>query len=725
MNASPSEADPRSATPLPAQPAASQGRVGARLHALKDGDTFVVADAFGDIYGDGDGMFHNDTRILSELRLTLAGAAPSLLSAAISRDNVFFAAHLSNRPLPLLGGRSIPEGVIHIERARFLANERLYEHIEFMNYGDQETLVPLGLHFAADFRDMFEVRGQSRSTRGKLWPALVEGNRVIYRYEGLDGLLRAMVISFSQPPSRLSVSRADFTVILPPRERRELFLCIGTQPDVIAADRRSFRQAASRARHAMRARMRGGCRPRTSARLFNEWLQKSQADLAMLTSDLPTGPYPYAGIPWFSAAFGRDAIVTALQTLWLDARIARGVLRFLAQHQATETSAFEDAAPGKIIHETRKGEMTATRELPFGRYYGGVDTTPLFVMLAGAYAERTGDLALVNELWPALLAAVSWLERAADVHPHGFVGYARAARTGLANQGWKDSEDSIFHADGRYPVGPIALVEVQGFAYAALAGMAQLAERRGEAMAAMRWRMRADALRAEIEQRFWMADASYYGIAEDGEGALCRVRASNAGLLLFVGLPERQRAGAVASQLLSAPFNSGWGIRTLAEGEAHYNPMSYHNGSVWPHDTALCAAGLARYGERDGVVRIADEVFEAAVHFGMRLPELFCGFRRVAGEAPIAYPVACLPQAWAAGSAFMLLQACLGLSIDGWDGQVRIEHPRLPTGIDRLTIANLPVGEGRITLHFHRVDQRVVAYSDQGTGAPVSVLVHV
>jgi glycogen debranching enzyme len=726
MSANPSEADePRSADPLPAQPAASQGRVAARLHALKDGDTFVVADAFGDIYGDGDGMFHNDTRILSELRLTLAGAAPSLLSAAISRDNVFFAAHLTNRPLPLLGGRSIPEGVIHIERARFLANERLYEHIEFMNYGDQENLVPLGLHFAADFRDMFEVRGQSRSTRGKLWPGLVEGNRVIYRYEGLDGILRAMVISFSQPPSRLSVSRADFMVTLPPNQRRALFLCIGTQPDVIAADRRSFRQAASQARRSMRARMRRGCRPHTSARLYNEWLQKSQADLAMLTSDLPTGPYPYAGIPWFSAAFGRDAIVTALQTLWLDASIARGVLRFLAQHQATETSAFQDAAPGKIIHETRKGEMTATRELPFGRYYGGVDTTPLFVMLATAYADRTGDLKLINELWPALLAAVSWLEMAADAHPHGFVGYARAARTGLANQGWKDSEDSIFHADGRYPVGPIALVEVQGFAYAALAGMAQLAERRGEAMAAMRWRMRADALRAEIEQRFWMPNANYYGIAEDGEGALCRVRASNAGLLLFVGLSKRERALAVASQLLSAPFNSGWGIRTLAEGEAHYNPMSYHNGSVWPHDTALCAAGLARYGERDGVVRIADEVFEAAVHFGMRLPELFCGFRRIAGEAPIAYPVACLPQAWAAGSAFMLLQACLGVAIDGWDGQVRIEHPRLPTGIDRLTVANLPVGEARITLHFHRVDQRVVAYSDQSAGGPVSVLVHV
>ena len=724
MNAHPSQAEPRTA-PSPTAPEPSTGHVATRLHALKDGDTFVVADAFGDIHGDGDGMFHNDTRILSELRLTIAGAAPSLLSAAISRDNVFFAAHTTNRPLPLLGGRSIPEGVIHIERSRFLSDERLHERIELVNYGDHETLMPLELHFAADFRDMFEVRGQTRSTRGTLWPADITADRVLYRYEGLDQILRVMVIGFSLAPAHLSARCADFVVPLPPGERRELYLCIGTQLDVAAANRRTFRRAAARARRAMRARMRRGCIPRTSARLYNEWLQKSQADLAMLTSELPTGPYPYAGIPWFSAAFGRDAIVTALQTLWLDVGIARGVLRFLAQHQATETSAFQDAAPGKIIHETRKGEMTATRELPFGRYYGGVDTTPLFVLLAGAYANRTGDLTLISELWPALNAAVAWLEQAADIHPHGFIGYARAARSGLANQGWKDSEDSIFHADGRYPLGPIALVEVQGFAYAALLSMSQLAERRGEAMAAMRWRMRADVLRAGIEQRFWMPDTQFYGLAEDGEGALCRVRASNAGLLLFVGLPEAQRAQAVVRQLLSASFNSGWGVRTLAEGEAHYNPMSYHNGSVWPHDTALCAAGLARYGERDGVVRIANEVFEAAVHFGMRLPELFCGFRRIPGEPPIAYPVACLPQAWAAGSAFMLLQACLGLSIDGWSGEIRIERPRLPTGIDRLTIANLPAGEGRVTLHFHRVDQRVVAYSDQGSEAPVSVVVHV
>jgi glycogen debranching enzyme len=726
MSARPSVPDPASDAPPLAAPYDSEAvRVPTRLHALKDGDTFLVADAFGDVFGNTDGLFHNDTRILSQLRLTVGGVRPSLLSAAISRDNVFFVSHLTNRPLPPLGGRSIPEGVIHLERARFLHDERLYERIELVNYSNHEALVPLTLRFDADFRDMFEVRGQSRSSRGQLYPPEVSAGQVTYRYVGLDELMRSTLINFSLPPVRLSAHQADFELPLSANGRNELLVCIGTERERTAVNRRSFRHAAARARLAMRARMRRGCQPHSSARLFNEWLQKSQADLAMLISDLPTGPYPYAGIPWFSTAFGRDAIVTALQTLWLDTSLAQGVLRFLAQHQATETSSFQDAAPGKIIHETRKGEMTALRELPFGRYYGGVDTTPLFVLLAGAYAERTGDLSLIDSLWPALVAAVSWIEQMGDTHPQGFITYARAAQTGLANQGWKDSEDSIFHADGRFPVGPIALVEVQGFAYAALNSMAQLAERRGEAMAAMRWRMRADELRNRIEKYFWMPSLGFYGIAIDGEGELCRIRASNAGLLLYAGVPSNDRARQVREQLMSACFNSGWGLRTLADTETHYNPMSYHNGSVWPHDTALCAAGLAQYSEREGVVRLAGEVFEAAVHFGMRLPELFCGFPRSPGEPPIAYPVACLPQAWAAGSAFMLLQACLGLSIDGWRGEISVNRPHLPAGIDHLTVENLHVGERRVSLHFHRVGGRVSAFSEPGSAEPVSVVVHV
>jgi glycogen debranching enzyme len=615
--------------------------------------------------------------------------------------------------------------VIHVERARLLWEARLYERLRLTNFAERPAVVPLGLSFAADFRDMFEVRGTKRRARGDQLPTEVTADTVLLRYRGLDGMVRASALAFSERPHRLEAGGAVFLVRLDPGARGEIYVEVAGDTATAAPSRVRFRAAMARARFAMRAARRRGATIRTTGRLFNEWMGKSRADLALLTTELPTGPYPYAGIPWFSTPFGRDAIVTALQMLWLDPSLARGVLTFLARHQATETSPFQDAAPGKIMHETRKGEMAGLRELPFGRYYGGVDTTPLFVMLAGAYAARTGDLALVGELWPALRAAVGWIEGARAENADGFVTYARGAATGLANQGWKDSHDSVFHADGTDAVGPIALVEVQGYAYAAFGAVAELAERRGEPEQAAHWRARGEALRAAVEARFWVEEQGYYALALDGEGRPCRVRASNAGHLLFAGLPTRERAGRVAAQLLAPPFNSGWGIRTLATGQARFNPMSYHNGSVWPHDTALCVAGLSRYGEREGVVRLVSGLFEAAVGgFDMRLPELFCGFGRSAGAAPIAYPVACLPQAWSSGAVFMVLQACLGLRIDGWGGTVHVDRPRLPIGIDRLTVRRLVVGGATVDLTFQRVGDRVAVFPEGRDPSPVPLLLH-
>jgi glycogen debranching enzyme len=704
---------------------AGEPRVPLHLFVLKSDDTFVVADAFGDILGEGDGLFRDDTRVLSRFRLTLGGKAPSLLGARIGQDNVLFTANLANHPLPPLGGEPTPEGVIHVERARLLWEARLYERLRLTNFAERPAVVPLGLSFAADFRDMFEVRGTKRRARGDQLPTEVTADTVLLRYRGLDGMVRASALAFSERPHRLEAGGAVFLVRLDPGARREIYVEVAGDTATAAPSRVRFRAAMARARFAMRAARRRGATIRTTGRLFNEWMGKSRADLALLTTELPTGPYPYAGIPWFSTPFGRDAIVTALQMLWLDPSLARGVLTFLALHQATETSPFQDAAPGKIMHETRKGEMAGLRELPFGRYYGGVDTTPLFVMLAGAYAARTGDLALVGELWPALRAAVGWIEGARAENADGFVAYARGAATGLANQGWKDSHDSVFHADGTDAVGPIALVEVQGYAYAAFGAVAELAERRGEPEQAAHWRARGEALRAAVEARFWVEEQGYYALALDGEGRPCRVRASNAGHLLFAGLPTRERAGHVAAQLLAPPFNSGWGIRTLATGQARFNPMSYHNGSVWPHDTALCVAGLSRYGEREGVVRLVSGLFEAAVGgFDMRLPELFCGFGRSAGAAPIAYPVACLPQAWSSGAVFMVLQACLGLRIDGWGGTVHVDRPRLPIGIDRLTIRRLVVGGATVDLTFQRVGDRVAVFPEGRDPSPVPLLLH-
>jgi glycogen debranching enzyme len=375
------------------------------------------------------------------------------------------------------------------------------------------------------------------------------------------------------------------------------------------------------------------------------------------------------------------------------------------------------------MHETRKNEMSVLKEVPFERYYGGVDTTPLFVQLAGAYAARTQDLEFVDTLWDPLTAAMQWIESAMAASPGGFLTYERGEETGLVNQGWKDSFDSVFHDDGEYARGAIAMVEVQGYVHAALLAMSTLARRRNEQSAAEHWRERARALRRAIEDSFWMPDQGFYGIAIDGDSRLCRVRASNTGHLLYTGLPRASRARPVIAELLSPRFNSGWGIRTIAKGEARYNPMSYHNGTVWPHDTALAAAGMARYGERAGVVRLLSNLFEAADQFGMRLPELFCGFDRTPGEPPTAYPVACLPQAWAAGSAFMMIQACLGISIDGRRARVHVDRPRLPIGIDTMTIHDLAVGSHRIDLCFQSVGRRVAVYADGPEADVVPILV--
>src|SRR5690606_18012064 len=372
-------------------------------------------------------------------------------------------------------------------------------------------------------------------------------------------------------------------------------------------------------------------------------------------------------------------------------------------------------APGKIMHETRGGEMSVLGEVPFGLYYGGVDTTCLFIALAGAYARRTNDYETIRVPWPNLTAAAGWMNDYGDSNGDGLIDYARAADTGLSNQGWKDSEDSIFHADGRFPKGPIALLEVQGYAFAAWKALAEMGAVLGDGRA-LEWAARAEALRALVEDRFWMEDEGFYAIALDGDGEQVRSIGSNAGHLLFTGLPSRERALKVARRMLGAEFRSGWGVRTLARGQARFNPLSYHNGSVWPHDTAVAAAGMARYGERRAVALLLDEVYEAAAHFNMRLPELFCGFERMPGEAPIAYPVACLPQAWAAGSVFLMLQSALGVRIDAAKGLVEIDNPVLPAGVERLNVTGLQVGEAVVDLSFRQLGRHTVVVPQRRKG---------
>ncbi len=678
-----------------------------QLQALKAGDCFLVADGWGDLREGAEGLFDNDTRILSRLVLRVGQARPSRLSSGVSQDNVFFTCHATNRPLPPMGGKSAPAGVLHLERRRFLWERRMFERIRISNHGVEDVLLPLSVDYGADFADIFEVRGTVRARKGEIATPGTDGRRVTFSYMGLDGVERRSCVGFSEPPARMSASRAEFMFSLPRGRTLDLYVeCGAERCDAPSPER--WRMYATQARISMRAKRRRGASlrgPRSPR--FNDWLDQSRADVALLTTDLPTGPYPYAGTPWFSTPFGRDGIITAWQMLWLDPSLARGVLTYLAMRQATDTSAFADSAPGKIMHETRRGEMSALGEVPFGLYYGGVDTTCLFVALAGAYARRTGDLETIRRLWPNLIAAVGWMKDYGDVQGDGLIAYQRAADTGLSNQGWKDSEDSIFHSDGRFPKGPIALLEVQGYAYSAWQAMADL----GRALddpGATEWAAKAETTRALVEDRFWLEDEQFYAVALDGDGAPCRAIASNAGHLLFTGLPSGERARAVTRRMLSAEFRSGWGIRTLATGQARFNPMSYHDGSVWPHDTAMAAAGMARYGERRAVAMLLNEIYSAATHFQLRLPELFCGFERLTGEPPIAYPVACLPQAWAAGSVFMMMQAALGVGVDALTGAVDIDDPHLPPGIEHLVLSNLKVGEAVVDLAFDRMDGHTV-----------------
>lgn len=686
------------------------------LMALKDGDAFLVADHWGDVKSGADGLFERDTRLLSRFVLTVGRARPSRLSSGVTKDNVFFTCHSTNRPLPPMGGRSAPAGVLHLERRRFLWDRRLFERVRMVNHGVEDILLPLTFEFDADFADIFQVRGTVRAQHGEIHPPVIDGRRVTFSYTGLDGVARTSCLAFSEPPARLSANRAEFMFSLPRGRSLDLFVECGLdaceQPDEAR-----WRWHAILARLAMRRRLRRGAIVEGGRNQgFNDWLRQSRADIALLVTDLPTGPYPYAGTPWFSTPFGRDGIITAWQMLWIDPGLAKGVLTYLASRQATETSAFMDSAPGKIMHETRGGEMSVLGEVPFGLYYGGVDTTCLFIALAGAYAKRTNDYGTIRALWPHLIAAAGWMSDYGDSNGDGLIDYARAADTGLSNQGWKDSEDSIFHADGRFPKGPVALLEVQGYAFAAWKALAEMGAALGDGRA-LEWANRAEALRALVEDRYWMEDEGFYAIALDGDGEQCRAIASNAGHLLFMGLPSHERARRVTRRMLTAEFRSGWGLRTLAKGQARFNPMSYHNGSVWPHDTALAAAGMARYGERRAVAMLLGEIYGSAAHFQMRLPELFCGFVRETGEPPIAYPVACLPQAWAAGSVFLMMQSVLGLSIDAAEGLVEVNNPALPAGLDRLSITRLKVGDGVIDLHFQRLNGHVVVMPRERSGA--------
>ncbi len=700
------------------------------VQVLKHENLFLQTDQFGDIHADsrGLGLYLGDTRILSCLVLRVGGLRPVLLQGSMG-GNYRGTIHLTNpsidrNPKAKMGaGDSLASRKLGISRERLLSNEALQEQLQVVNYAEHDERVAIDIELAADDADIFEVRGYPRRQRGTSLPVAVLDGKVTFGYDGLDGVRRSSHVRFSEPPDAIAaagerggaretgwlVLRWRFT--LAPGAKRDIGWLVWSsqapastpreadlfpEPPLLSADDGAV---------AYHAWTRGSTAVQTDHELFNLTMTRGLNDLRLLVNDGPGEGERYvaAGVPWFSTLFGRDSIITALQLLAFRPQLATETLDVLATRQATEVDDERDAEPGKILHELRTGEMAATHELPFRPYFGSVDSTPLWLILLGATYDWTGDRGLVDRLWPNALAALDWIDKWGDRDGDGFVEYQRRTEQGLLNQGWKDSHDAIRDRNGRQRVPPIALAEVQGYVFDAKSRLARLARMRGDDALAARLEADAAKLRERFEAAFWVEDQGYYALALDADKRQADAIGSNAGHCLWTGIVSPSRARAVADRLLGPELFSGWGIRTYAAGQPGYNPLGYHTGTVWPHDTSLVAAGLKRYGLHDEANRLVGSVFEAAQRFPeFRLPELFCGFDRETSPVPVPYPVACSPQAWAAGAPFLFLQTMLGLQPHADRAELELFRPNLPEWLGKVTLTNLRLGDAAVDLLFHR-----------------------
>ena len=662
------------------------------LRAVKHGDAFALFNTAGDVVGTEnapEGIYYRDMRHMSFWRMTICGTQPMMLGSTIDDRVDALIVDTTNTGLTNRKGERIAADLLHFGRIKFLYEGNAFERLAVRNFDDRPHSFTIELTIGADFRDMFEVRGAKRDRRGIRQSPRCTDDGVEYSYVGLDDVTRTTAIAFEPRPDILEPHRIRFNVDLAPGERKVFYTRIAFDDRAAEEPARTYLEAYRALRKGRREALEGRPMIGSSNTMFDAMIARSIADVTTLTTQTPQGPAAYAGIPWYCTLFGRDSLITALQTLWYDPALTRGTVLRLGELQAQTDDPVADAEPGKILHETRLNEMANTGEVPFRHYYGSVDSTPLFVFLAGEYLRRTGDTATIERLWPHLVAATDWIDRSGDRDGDGFFEYGRRNEEGLRNQGWKDSHDAISHADGRLADGPIALVEMQAYVYGAWRAMGELAAAFDKADEAREWRAKAADLKRRFAERFFDAELGCYILALDGEKKPCRVVSSNAGHALLTGIASDLHAQAIADRLLEPDCFSGWGIRTLSRSEKRYNPMSYHNGSIWPHDNALIAAGFARYGLQSAANQVFTGLFEASISFDQqRLPELFCGFARKTGRGPIMYPVACAPQAWSSAAPLYLMQAALGLSIKA-PRDIKFAAPQLPDFLSNLSLDGL------------------------------------
>ena len=697
---------------------------------IKDGNLFFLSERDGNVPltpGHGFGLYYNDCRFLNGYELTVGGRKAEVLVRNAERD--FMATLGLFNPDLRFEGRDLLKHSVEIRWERVTSGEHcaLFDSITFQNLTSEPIRFPLTLSFSSAFEDIFTIRGLYAGERGTIHPPAWDSDDVLsFRYDGADEIDRELAIQFSPRPEKMEQAAARFVIELDPQEQRQLLISLyinaqsfrtpsrGVPP--ISLDRQPA-VATSHRKVSPENRLETA-RIETDSLTLNRILGRSLRDLGMLRNELGKDvTYFAAGVPWFVALFGRDSIITALQTLAYDSRIAGQTIRLLAEYQGKELNPWREEEPGKILHELRVGEMAHLNEIPHTPYYGTIDATPLWLVLVGKHAAWTGDLGLFKELRPQIEAALTWIEQYGDKDGDGYVEYECTTEKGLANQGWKDSGDGIVNADGSLATPPIALIEVQGYVYEAKREMAALFRRVGETERADQLQREAQELRARVNRDFWVSDG-YYALALQGaDNRRAAVLSSNAGHACWSGIAEKEQARKLADNLLSSEMFNGWGIRTLAANALRYNPLAYHLGTVWPHDNSLIAAGFKRYGLDEAALRIFRGLMDAAMHFEAgRLPELFGGFAREDYGIPVSYPVACQPQAWSAGAMPYLLTTLLGLEPDGFEYRLRIVRPKLPQGVNRVEVHGLEVGKSRIDLLFERDGDQVAVRVPKVTG---------
>jgi glycogen debranching enzyme len=689
---------------------------------LKEGPLFLLTEQSGEIppqtvpgHDRGLGLYFHDMRHLDEAQLRLNGTqlTPLLASPDLGYQGI---RELTNPDLDTGNGQLVRKETIGLHGETTLG-EDLREHLTIHNFNLEALDLTLTLEYDAHFDDMFTVRGVPPSARGMLHDPDVDDDRLVFRYDGADGHHRTTEITFDPPPTHFALRRALFAFHLPPAASRTFRVTIAVADHAPAHDRHALEIRPRQPRRdtplsaapvADDAGLLGGeVRIVTSNDLFNRVLRRSFLDLGMLAMRQGDDRFYAAGVPWYVALFGRDSLITALETLAYNPAFARTTLDLLSRYQGRRADPERDEEPGKILHELRVGEMANLGEVPFTPYYGTIDATPLFLILLGEYLQWSGDLDYFAKLRPAVDAALTWLDHDGDRDGDGFLEYDAKAHKGLANQGWKDSGNSIVNADGSLVTSPVALVEVQGYVYRARRAMANAFAQAGEAERATELEHAANELRWRFQHQFWQPQAHNFALAlqgQVGEKRPATVDASNQGQALWGGIVAPEHAAAVRDTLMDpAKLFAGWGIRTLSRSAVAYNPFDYQVGSIWPHDNALIAVGLRAYNFDADALRIFTGMYEAATRFEYyRLPELFAGFGRADYRTPVRYPVACNPQAWAAGSLPYLLQTVLGLVPDAFANRLHVIRPCLPDWLDWVTISGLRIGQGQVDLRYER-----------------------